>query len=138
VTRSEIPGRDQVLAALAQLRDEAAATGRQPAVLTLARSLGLANTTFRRNFPDIAAELNAEAAQRRHIPPPPSGYQQLQETSTRLRGENRQLRGQLEVAAGVIQRITMENDRLRQELEAAAKVTGIGSAPSRQRGPAAS
>jgi hypothetical protein len=57
---------------------------------------------------------------------------------TRLRGENRQLRDQLDVAAAVIQRITMENDRLRQELQAATKVTGIGSAPSRQRGPAAS
>jgi hypothetical protein len=67
--------------------------------------------------------------------PPLGRYQQLQETTTQLRGENRQLRGQLEAAAAVIERITMGNDRLRQELDAAGKVTSIGSAPSRERGP---
>jgi hypothetical protein len=74
-----------------------------------ARQLGLANTTFRRNFPDIAADLARQAAERRQTPPPTSRYDQLQETSARLRQENRQLRGQLELAAAVIQRITLEN-----------------------------
>jgi hypothetical protein len=36
-------------------------TGRRPSVLALATRLGLANTTFRRNYPDICAELAAIA-----------------------------------------------------------------------------
>lgn len=36
----------------------------QPTVLSLARQLGPADTTFRRNFPDIAADLAREAAER--------------------------------------------------------------------------
>ena len=95
MTRPPLPGRDQVLAALDHLRSEAEATGRQPAVLTLARSLGLANTTFRRNFPDIVAELTQQAGGQMQNPPLPSRYQQLQETSTQLRRDNRQLRDHL-------------------------------------------
>jgi len=40
----------------------------------------------------------------------------------RLRQENRELRGQLELAAAVIQRITLENRQLRQEAEATGAV----------------
>jgi hypothetical protein len=127
MTRPAIPSRDEVLTALAQLQADAEKTGRQPAVLALARRLGLANTTFRRNFPDIAAELARQAADRRQAPLPPSRYDQLQETSARLRQDNRQLREQLELAAAVIQRITLENQRLREQLEAANKVTAITS-----------
>lgn len=126
MTRPTIASRDEVLTALAQLRAEADNTGRQPAALTLARRLGLANTTFRRNFPDIAAEIARQAAAHRQAPPPPSRYDQLQQADTRLRQDNRQLREQLELAAAVIQRITLENHRLREQLEAAAKVTAIG------------
>jgi hypothetical protein len=126
VTRPTIPSRDEVLTALAQLRAEADNTGRQPAALTLARRLGLANTTFRRNFPDIAADLARPAAAHRQAPPP-SRYDQLQQAGARLRQDNRQLREQVEVAAAVIQRIRLENHRLREQLEAAGKVTAIAS-----------
>ncbi|WP_125801017.1 hypothetical protein [Amycolatopsis sp. WAC 01416] len=40
-------------AAIDRYRDEA---GRSPSTLAVATRLGLANTTFRRNFPDIVAE----------------------------------------------------------------------------------
>lgn len=135
MTRPAIPSRDEVLTALAQLQADAENTGRQPAVLTLARQLGLANTTFRRNFPDIAAEFARQAAAQQQAPPPPSRYDQLQETSTRLRQENRQLREQVELAAAVIQRIALENQRLREQLEAAANVTAIASKTVRSRHP---
>jgi hypothetical protein len=127
VTRPAIPGRGEVITALAQLRAEAEITGRQPAVLTLARRMGLANTTFRRNFPDIAADLARRAAAHRQAPPSASRYDQLQETSARLRQDNRQLREQLQLAAAVIQRIALENQRFREQLEAAGKVTAIAS-----------
>jgi hypothetical protein len=78
VTRPPIPSRDEVLAALAKLQADAQGTGRQPAVLALARQLGLANTTFRRNFPDITADLASQAtARQRRVPadggPPHAG-----------------------------------------------------------------
>jgi hypothetical protein len=133
MTRPAIPSRGEVLTALAQLQADAASTGRQPAVLTLARRLDLANTTFRRNFPDIAAGLARQAAERRQTPPPPSRYDQLQQTTAQLRQENRELRGQLELAAAVIQRITLENQRLRQQAEAAANVTRLSHAQPRGR-----
>jgi hypothetical protein len=125
MTRLQIPGHDKVLGTLTVLQAEAQASGRQPSVIALARSLGLANTTFRRNFPDVVAEFTRQAATRRQTPPPPGRYAQLEESNAQLRRENRELRGQLEMAAAVIQRITTENDRLRQELEAAANVTQI-------------
>ncbi|MFC7912111.1 hypothetical protein ACWDRX_34925 [Streptomyces nigra] len=39
----------------------AAKTGRTPSVLALATRLGLANTTFRRNFPQVCDELAGAA-----------------------------------------------------------------------------
>jgi hypothetical protein len=133
MTRPAIPSRDEVLTALAQLQSDAAITGRHPSVLTLARQVGLANTTFRRNFPDIAADLARQAAERRQTPPPPSRYDQLQQTTAQLRQENQELRGQLELAYAVIQRITLENQRLRQQAEAAANITRLSDAQPHRR-----
>ena len=50
-------------AACLQLQHEAETTGRQPSVLALSRRLGLANTTLRRRFPDICAEVAVRRAQ---------------------------------------------------------------------------
>ncbi|MFJ2377141.1 hypothetical protein ACIOZL_31090 [Streptomyces sp. NPDC087769] len=52
--RRPLPSRADVSAAVDALTAE---TGRAPSVLALATRLGLANTTFRRNFPTICAEL---------------------------------------------------------------------------------
>jgi hypothetical protein len=128
-----IPGRDEVLQALDRLHEAADRTGRLPSVLTLAGSVGMANTTFRRNFPDIVAEISAQTARRPQPAPPPSRYAELQESVARLRADNRELRGQLGAATAVIQRIALENHRLRQELEAAAAVTRIGPVAAHER-----
>ena len=52
-----MPGNDDVHAALTQMRAEAADGGPEPSVLALARRLQMANTTFRRNYPTVVAEL---------------------------------------------------------------------------------
>jgi DNA anti-recombination protein RmuC len=136
MSRATIPSRSEILTALAELRADSADTGRQPTVLSLAPQLGLANTTFRRKFPDIAADLAHQAAERRQAPPEPGRREQLEEASARLRQENRQLREQIEAATAVIQRITLENHQLRQEVEAPAKVTRLGGQlPPRPRQP---
>ena len=57
-----MPSHDDVRAMLIQLRADTEVTGREASVLALARRVGLANTTFRRNFPGIVAELTEHAA----------------------------------------------------------------------------
>lgn len=124
MTRTALPSRDQVLTVLSELRNEAGATGKPPTVLGLARQLGLANTTFRRNFADIILDLSQQAAAP-DAPSRASRYQQLQQASAELRSSNRQLREHLDLATAVIQRLTLENQRLREQLETAANVTTI-------------
>jgi small-conductance mechanosensitive channel len=115
---------------LTQLRADAGHGGREPSVLALARRLGMANTTFRRHYPGVVAELAQPAA--RQLPESAvSRYQQIQQASTQLRSDNQQLRHDLGLAAAVIQRLTLDNQRLRQQLEDAAKVTRIAAAPAR-------
>lgn len=131
MTRPAMPSHDDVRAMLAQLRAEKDLPGREPSVLTLARRLGLANTTFRRNYPGIVAELTAQAASRPQATAPPGRYQQLEQTAAELRRDNQQLRDHLDLAAAVIQRLTLENQRVRRQLEDAAKVTRIAAASGR-------
>lgn len=128
MTRHPAPSRDQVLAALATLRQEAETSGRRPSVLALARQAGLANTTFRRRFPDLVAELSNPSAPLPR-PGPISRYEQLKEDNARLRQSNRDLRDNLELAIASIQRLTLDNHRLHNELEAATKIPRIRPAP---------
>ncbi|MFI8341958.1 hypothetical protein ACIF8W_18100 [Streptomyces sp. NPDC085639] len=79
--RHPLPSRTDVHSTIDSLTSE---TGRRPSVLALATRLGLANSTFRRNYPDICAELAAIART-------PSGttaadaYSKGQATNARLR-----------------------------------------------------
>lgn len=52
--RANLPTVEDVQLAIKELAE---ATGKPPTVLALASRFGLANTTFRRNFPDITAGL---------------------------------------------------------------------------------
>jgi hypothetical protein len=107
------------------------ATGKPPTVLALAGQLGLSNTTFRRHFPDIAADLKQRRARDPASPAAAaSRFDQLQHDNAALRRDNRQLREHLDLAAANIQRLTLENHRLRQQLEATAKVTTMGRRPA--------
>jgi hypothetical protein len=98
---------------------EAHAAGRRPSVLAVARRLGLTNTTFRRNYPDAAAELSTL----RHSGPEPAVPNNesaiaLRQRIAELRQDNLTLTTHLELAIANIQRLTIDNHRLRQELEA--------------------
>ena len=114
-------------AACLQLQHEAETTGRQAGVLALSRHLGLANTTLRRRFPDICAEVAVRRAQ----PALPAGaldttgYETLEKDVARLRRDNQDLTENLEMAIANIQRLTIENHRLRQALEEAHKVARL-------------
>lgn len=135
--RTELPSVEDVQLAIKELTE---ATGKPPTVLALASRFGLANTTFRRNFPDITAALkyqpatdpasSAEAAIGR--------FDQLKVVNDKLRRDNHELREHLDLATANIQRLTLENHRLRQQLEAAGKITRIelGQRPHRRFPPA--
>jgi hypothetical protein len=58
--RADLPSAEDVQIAIKHL---SAVAGKPPTVLALARHLGLANTTFRRNFPDVATGLHQRAQQ---------------------------------------------------------------------------
>ena len=61
----ELPAEHEVRAAPREIIDQARQTGHRPNVLAVARRFGLSNTTFRRNFPDVARELGDQ----RRTPP---------------------------------------------------------------------
>lgn len=128
-----LPTEEDVRAALDELRVEAeVAAGRAPTVLALAQRVGLANTTFRRNFPTIVAEIA-------HIPDGDrepgirqrgsTALERLTEENTRLRLTSRELTDQLALAMAAIQRLSLDNHQLRVELETACNVSRIGTRP---------
>lgn len=102
------------------------AQGRRPSVLTLARQLGMSNTTLRRNFPDIAREI---ADLRRQTDPAsisgPSAHDKLTARNAKIRRRNHELSAQLKLAIAQIQYLALENTRLREALEGQAKVTSL-------------
>lgn len=102
------------------------ATGRSPSVLTVARHLGLANTTFRRRFPDIVDQLRGS------IPianAPGAAPRQVYSDVVRLRQRNRDLTDRLELAESSIQRLSLDNRVLRQQLEQATAVVHLPYRP---------
>jgi AcrR family transcriptional regulator len=126
--RVQLPSEAQVRLALTELAGQARAG--QPTVLALARSLGLANGTFWRHFPEIAREV---AGQRRTAASlnRTTSAQELPGDGNppgelaRLRRANRELTDQVEVAIAHLQRLTLENHALREELEHSRKITRL-------------
>ena len=123
--RVPLPSETQVRQALTELGAQPGAG--QPTVLALARSLGLANGTFWRHFPEIARQVadqrRACARQDRATSTSePSGDNPPSELA-RLRRANRELTDQIEVAIAHLQRLTLENHALREELERSRKIT---------------
>lgn len=121
--RVPLPGEEQVQRALDELTE---AEGQAQTVIALARSLGLANSTFWRYFPDVARTV---AQQRREQTQQPKACTAVkaqpanaQDDVARLRRRNQVLSEHLEVALAQLQRLTLENDALREALEGAREV----------------
>jgi transposase-like protein len=99
-------------------------------VLALARHLGLANTTFRRRFPDITTDLTQQQSPGPAGPGPGPGasrFEKIQRENAELRRARRELAEHLELAIANIQRLTLDNHHLRQQLHAATKITHINA-----------
>lgn len=85
------------------------------------------NTTFRRRHPALCAELATATSAR--VPDagsiPSTGGQREDSENVRLLVSNRGLRARLDVAAAVIQRLSLEKQTLQNQLHAARNVTVI-------------
>lgn len=125
--RTGLPSVEDVQLAVTELTE---VTGKSPTVLALASRFGLANTTFRRNFPDIAAGLaHQRAAGPASADAAISRFDQLKADNDKLRRDNHELAEHLDLAVANIQRLALESHRLRQQLETATKVTHIDRRP---------
>ncbi len=124
--RTVLPSHDDVQLAIKRLTET---TGKPPTVLALARHLGLANTTFRRHFPDITTELTQQRspAPADSDPVAASRFEKIQRENTELRRARRELAEHHELAIANIQRLTLDNHHLRQQLHAATKITHINA-----------
>jgi hypothetical protein len=122
--RTALPSPEDVHLAIKQLTET---TGKPPTVLALAGHLGLANTTFRRHFPDLTADLTQRRSANPTGPDPAAStpFQRLQHDNAHLRATNRALSQHLELAVANIQRLTLDNHQLRHQLEAATNITRI-------------
>ncbi len=125
---SDVPSEARARQALEHYLSECEASGKRPSVLGLAAQLGLANTTFRRHFPDLASRISdarpqpatgTEAAMRS------TPYDVLAARNAKLRRENRTLSDNLRLAVAQIQRLGVDNARLREALEASSNITRI-------------
>jgi len=129
--RAALPTPDEVHDAITALTE---ALGKPASALALAKHLGLANTTFRRQFPDIAADLRRIRSTEpgREGAQDSSPYQELKQHNAKLRRDIEELTAHLELAVANIQRLSLENHRLRRERDEATHVTPIIRARQRR------
>lgn len=106
----------------------ASETGRSPSVLALATRLGLAHTTFRRNFPDICAEL-AAAPMMATASKAVDNFTAVKADNARLHRDKRELAEQVELAIAAIQPLSVDNDRLRTALHEARSIAPLPRRP---------
>lgn len=118
-----LPTPDDVQAALSAMSRDC----NQVSALALAQRLGLANTAFRRNFPDVVAQLAQQAPAAADSPARtrPAGARDLANANAVLRTQNHDLRRQLDLACAQIQRLALENGQLRELAHATARVTTL-------------
>ena len=117
------PERATVHAAINELRQQAESALARVSVLAVAKRVGLANTTFRRRFPDITEQITA--GEYDDLRSSADSTASIKDTEAKLRQRNRDLQENLELAIAASQRLTRENRGLRQQLEAARVVTPI-------------
>lgn len=123
--RFQLPTDGDVVAVRDQLLTDAQAGGPRPTVVELGRRLGLTNTTFWRHYPAIAREL--ADTERRDGPTAtgadPGSGKNLSERAAALARDNQFLREHLDLAAGTIARLTLENHQLREALDTSSLST---------------
>ncbi len=118
----QLPLLSEVRARLETLRAD---PGARVTVLALARACGLSNTTFRRNFPDVVADITAAAPTTSDTAVHRPGSDRHGTQLRRLRRDNQNLRSQFDLACAQIQHLTLLNEQLRDRLHSAVAITRI-------------
>ncbi len=101
--------------------------GHAPSVLALARHLGMANTTFRRRYPDVVAQLRNPPQLANTVGATASAA--AESDLVKLRQRNRDLADDLALAVSNIQRLSIDNRALRRQLEEITAVTHLPRRP---------
>lgn len=102
--QTHLPTIDEVHTAINAVTN---ATGRPATAFAVARRLGIPNTTFRRNFPDVVADLKRPRLEAcPAVDAQPTRFDQLKKENARLRSELRDWRSNCELAIANIQRLT--------------------------------
>lgn len=123
--RPDLPTLDDIRNAIDDITET---TGRPPTALALAKHLGVPNTTFRRNFPDLTAQLRQQRTRSEQgTTHATDRFQRLVQENQALKATNQDLTEHLELAAANIQRLSIENHQLRQAIEAVGNITRIGA-----------
>ena len=106
---------------------------RRPSVLGMARLIGMSNTTFRRNYPDVAREIsNHRSEPAQPVSGTRSELDRLTARNAKIRRRNHELVGQLKLAIAQIQFLALRNAQLEEALEGQAKVSHISDRRQRR------
>ena len=132
MTTASSPADARVRKAMNDMLESCAQAGTRPSVLALARQLGLTNTTFRRQHPDLVSQITQARRPEPDATSPTVGsaQQRLHARNAKLRRANRHLTDQLKLAAAQIQHLALENACLRATLEDQAKVARLVPRPT--------
>jgi AcrR family transcriptional regulator len=129
----ELPSEERLAEAIAEVTSLAIEHGVRPTVASLARSVGLTNSTFWRHYPAQARAIAAagrthvqDALESNRVARPAASVDRV----AALSAKNLRLKEHLSYATANIARLTLENHRLRLELESLAGVSHLPRRPA--------
>ncbi len=125
-----LPSEIEVRAAMDQILERSAHTGRRPVIADVERKLGVAHATFCRHFTALTdTYFKPRAAELRKRPIDTTGAeaQTIQQAMQRLRQENTDLRKLVQLYAEQIRQLTLNRHDLTLQVEQLSGVTRIGT-----------
>jgi hypothetical protein len=129
----QLPTDEQVLAAMNEVLATSGETGKRPTVTTVEQRLGVTHATFYRTYPELITWFKEQTAERRRArqaaTPSPNG---AEETMTRLRRENEDLRRLAKIYAEAIRQLTVDNVALRAAVNSDAGVSDLAAHRARR------
>lgn len=122
-----LPSHETVRQAMATVLAEAQQTRRHAPVTAVERNLGIAHSTFYRNYPELIEWFKAQAAELRQARSARDTVPRTdqEETLGRLRRENEDLRRTVKIYAEKIRQLSLENEGLLAVANARSGVTDL-------------
>lgn len=123
---AHLPADDDVQAAMRQVLAEAATSGRRATITAVERQLHITHPTFYRNYPQLISWFKAQASAQQPAQPA-AATTSTDSALARLRRENEDLRRTVNIYAGAIRQLTVDNADLASELETQAAISHLDS-----------